>query len=225
MVSDRKNGLPRVFDVAFAICGLIVTAPVVLLAAILIRIEGKGPIVFRQLRIGKGKKAFTLFKLRSMYVGTEGALVTAARDKRVTRIGRLIRRTKIDELPELWNVIRGDMSIVGPRPEVPDLVNVNDPIWEEVLSVRPGLTDPVTLRLRNEEALLAHFREDEEFYSEILQPYKLQGYLRFISDRTWKTDLKVIFETCIAIVFPQTAKPPTVEEMQWFLLESKASGV
>ena len=216
---DRQNGLPRVVEVAVALFGLVVAAPILALFAVLIRLDSRGPFLFRQQRIGKDGKTFTLLKLRTMVVGASGALFTAANDGRVTSTGKIARRAKIDELPELWNVVRGDMSIVGPRPEVPEFVDLKNPLWVEVLRVRPGLTDPVTLRLRNEEELLASAGEDEQFYTDVVQPYKLRGYFHFVRNRTWKIDVRIIYRTLIAIVFPQTATPPSKDELRWSLAE------
>ncbi len=219
MKKARATGLPRGVEVILAITGLVVTAPLWLLAAILIKLDSRGPILFRQARMGRNRKLFTLLKFRSMYITNDGALVTAAGDNRISKVGRILRRTKIDELPELWNIVRGEMSIVGPRPEVPELVDLNNPLWEEILEVNPGLTDPVTLQLRNEEELLAHANDREDFYKNILQPYKLRGYAHFVKNRTWKKDVNIIFRTMKAIVFPGTVTQPTVEEMRWSLAE------
>lgn len=207
-------GLPRGLEIGLSIVGLFFTAPVLAVAAILIKLDSKGPILFKQKRVGRNGKNFTLLKLRTMRLNTEGALVTAAHDSRITRIGKLLRRTKLDELPELWNIIRGEMCIVGPRPEVPELVDLDNHLWKEILTVNPGLTDPVTLRLRNEEQLLAAAADEERFYEEVLQPYKLRGYVDFLRGRTWRTDVKIIFGTIKAIVFPQTAILPTNEELR-----------
>lgn len=120
-------------------------------------------------------------------------------------MGRLLRKTKLDELPTLWNVLRGDMSFVGPRPEVPRYVNLDDPVWQKILTVRPGITDPVTLELRHEEDLLAEADGDAEvYYREKLQPLKLQGYVAYLKQRTWGSDLKVLFKTVAAVVIPST---------------------
>jgi lipopolysaccharide/colanic/teichoic acid biosynthesis glycosyltransferase len=216
---NLKKGLPRVVEVSMAMFGLVVTGPILAVFALLIKLGSPGPVLFRQPRMGRGGKTFTLLKLRTMVVGESGTLVTAANDARITSTGKVLRRTKIDELPELWNVVRGDMSIVGPRPEVPALVDTNNPLWVEILKVRPGLTDPVTLRLRNEEQLLASAGDDERFYADVLQPYKLRGYLHFVRNRTWKTDISIIYRTLKAIVFPQTAAPPSKEELRWSLAE------
>jgi len=163
--------------------------------------------------MGREGRLFTLFKFRTMRVNDTGPLVTAAGDDRVMRIGKILRRTKLDELPEFWNVLTGDMSLVGARPEVPDLVNLNNVQWRQVLQSRPGLTDPVTIRLRNEEQLLATVSEPERFYLEVLQPYKLMGYVDYLNNRTWWKDLKVILKTAIAVIASSKAPPPTIEEI------------
>ncbi len=131
----------------------------------------------------------------------DGPEVTAAGDTRVTRVGRVLRRLKLDELPQLWNVLKGEMSFVGPRPEVPAFVDLASETWRRVLSVRPGITDPVALALKNEEALLAGVAGDRErFYREKLQPFKLHGYMDYIQNRTAWTDLAVIARTLLAVV-------------------------
>ena len=131
----------------------------------------------------------------------DGPEVTAAGDTRVTRVGRVLRRLKLDEVPQLWNVLKGEMSFVGPRPEVPAFVDLASETWRRVLSVRPGITDPVALALKDEEALLATVVGDRErFYRETLQPFKLQGYTDYIQNRTVWTDLAVISRTILAVV-------------------------
>lgn len=221
MMATKKllRGIPRHFEVALAICGLIITVPVLLIAAVFIRLESRGQVLFRQKRIGMNGKTFTLFKLRTMALSKTGLMITAADDQRVTTIGRILRKSKIDELPELWNVLRGDMSFVGPRPEVPEFVDLNDPVWREILVHRPGITDPVTLRLRNEEQLLAQVSDRERYYREVIQPYKLRGYANFVRDKSWKTDIRIIGRTLKAVAFPQTVKTPSKEEMQWSFAE------
>jgi len=140
-------------------------------------------------------------------------MVTARGDDRVTSVGRFLRRTKLDELPELWNVLKGDMALVGPRPEVPELVDLTDPLWVEVLRARPGLTDPVTVGLRNEELLMAGVEGDRErYYREVLQPKKLRGYAAYLRNRNWRSDLRVIGATAVAILRPGSApEGPTSE--------------
>lgn len=212
--SIGRPGIPRGVEAAAAVAGLLVAAPVVAAAAVAIAATtGESPF-FRQKRVGRGGRPFTLVKLRTMRKAATGAEVTARDDARVTRVGALLRRTKIDELPELWNVFRGDMAFVGPRPEVPRYVDARDPRWTRVLAARPGLTDPVTLRLRNEEELLAGVGGDREtFYREHLQAWKLRGYAAYLDCRTWRTDARVLLETLRAVVRPGTAPPPTIADI------------
>jgi lipopolysaccharide/colanic/teichoic acid biosynthesis glycosyltransferase len=195
--------------VGLAAAGLLVAAPLLLLSAGAVVLTSGRPALYRQRRVGRGGKPFTLVKLRTMRPSSGGAQVTRRDDDRITPVGRLLRRTKLDELPELWNVLRGDMSFVGPRPEVERFVQSDDPQWQEILRVRPGLTDPVTLNLRDEERLLAAVPGDPEaYYRETLQPLKLAGYVAYLRRRTWKTDILVICDTLRTIVVPSRARPP-----------------
>jgi lipopolysaccharide/colanic/teichoic acid biosynthesis glycosyltransferase len=198
-----RTGLPRAFDVPVAAFGLIVASPVLLLAGAAVALSSGFPVFFRQARMGRAGRPFTLVKLRTMRPSRSGPVVTARGDERVTAVGRFLRRSKLDELPELWNVLRGDMAFVGPRPEVPELVDPESELWREVLSVRPGLTDPVTVGLRDEESLMASVEGDRErYYRETLQPAKLRGYLEYLHNRSWHSDLRVLGQTLIAIVQP-----------------------
>jgi lipopolysaccharide/colanic/teichoic acid biosynthesis glycosyltransferase len=174
---------------------------VIAACALAVLVTSGRPAFFRQVRIGRGGKPFLLVKLRSMRASNAGPRVTARGDDRVTPVGRLLRRTKLDELPELWNVLRGEMSFVGPRPEVPEYVDLDDPQWAEVLQARPGLTDPVTLALRDEEVLMQGVAGDRErYYRETLQPEKLAGYRRYLEARTWRSDVVVIWNTVMALL-------------------------
>ena len=195
------SGLPRSVEVPLAAAGLLVAAPVLAVAAAAVVATSGLPVFFRQSRVGRSGKPFTLVKLRSMRASRGGPEVTARGDSRVTAVGRFLRKTKLDELPELWNVVKGEMSFVGPRPEVARYVSLEDPLWREVLSVRPGLTDPVTLSLKDEELLLAGVKGDPEaFYREKLQPVKLAGYCDYLRRRTWRTDVGVIWDTLKAVL-------------------------
>lgn len=216
---NRRQGLPRIIEIVFAVLGLTLAAPALTLVALLIRLNSRGPVIFRQNRIGLKGQTFTLYKLRTMTTAQKGPMITAADDRRVTSLGRLLRRYKIDELPELWNVLIGDMSFVGPRPEVPEFVDLDDPLWQDILRHRPGITDPVTLRLRNEEQLLAQVVDKERYYREVVQPYKMRGYANFVNYKSWKTDIRIIGRTLKAIALPQTVKQPTREEMKWSLAD------
>jgi lipopolysaccharide/colanic/teichoic acid biosynthesis glycosyltransferase len=200
MDDPAESGLYRPLEAAMALTALALSSPVFLAAAALVAVTSPGPVLFRQARVGLGGRPFTLLKLRTMRVAPEGSQLTASGDARITPVGRWLRRFKLDELPQLWNVVRGDMSLVGPRPEVPRYVDASDPLWRSVLSVRPGLTDPVTLRLRDEEALLAGVADVEGFYRERLLPWKLRGYRDYLDRRTWATDLAVLGSTILAVL-------------------------
>lgn len=219
--SERGRGLPRVVDAGFAALGLVLTAPLILVLGLLVRSTSPGPAIFRQVRVGRHGRPFQLLKLRSMRAApprtSAGAQVTARGDLRITSIGTLLRRFKLDELPQLWNVFRGDMALVGPRPEVPRYVDVEDPRWTPVLAVRPGLTDAVTLRLRDEESLLAAAEGDPEiFYRRYLLAWKLAGYAAYERQRTAHGDIGILLRTVLALIMPAGEPPPTVEEIVSF---------
>jgi lipopolysaccharide/colanic/teichoic acid biosynthesis glycosyltransferase len=195
------KGLPRSFDIICSLFGLVMTLPLLVASAAVVALTSSGGALFRQKRVGLNGRTFTLFKLRTMYAANDGPEVTNGNDERITRAGRVLRQSKLDELPTLWNVLRGDMSFVGPRPEVPRYVNLGDPTWQIVLAARPGITDPVTLSLRNEEELLAQVNGDaEQFYLNDLQPLKLKGYLAYLHERNWRTDLRILCRTIVAVV-------------------------
>ena len=196
-----QPGLPRAVEAPLAALGVVVASPIVALCAAAVVASSGLPAFFRQQRIGLGGEPFTLVKLRTMRPSGGGPEVTARGDARITRVGRFLRATKLDELPELWNVLRGEMSFVGPRPEVARYVDLQDPMWREVLQVRPGLTDPVTLSLRDEETLMASVEGDRDrYYREDLQPMKLRGYVEYLRRRTWRSDLGVIWRTMVAVL-------------------------
>lgn len=211
--ADAGQGLPRAVEAAFACVGLAVASPVFLLAAGLVAATSPGPVLFRQTRVGLGGRPFTLLKLRTMRLAPEGSQLTVSGDSRVTPVGRWLRRFKLDELPQLWNVARGDMSLVGPRPEVPRYVG-DSPLWQQVLSARPGLTDPVTLRLRDEEALLSGVQDVEGFYRERLLPWKLRGYRDYLERRSWVSDLGVLGATALAVLRLRRPVPPSLAEIE-----------
>jgi lipopolysaccharide/colanic/teichoic acid biosynthesis glycosyltransferase len=194
------NGIPRWADFTIAAIGLIAAAPVIALTALAIAASSGMPVLFRQKRVGQRGRMFELYKLRTMRPSAEGPQVTSGHDSRITSLGRFLRRTKLDELPSLWNVLRGDMALVGPRPEVPRYVKLEDPQWQLILAVRPGITDPVTLRLRNEEDLLAQAKGDPEtFYLNELQPSKLNGYVAYLQQRTCRGDFNMLWQTVVAV--------------------------
>jgi lipopolysaccharide/colanic/teichoic acid biosynthesis glycosyltransferase len=199
-VQEISNGIPRWADAAIAAIGLIVAAPVIAVLALAIAVSSGLPVFFHQKRVGQRGRMFDLYKLRTMKPSAEGPQITSRNDMRITRLGGFLRRTKLDELLTLWNVLRGDMALVGPRPEVPRYVNLENPKWQAVLKVRPGITDPVTLRLRNEEELLARVRGDsEKYYLNELQPSKLKGYVAYLEKRTWRSDFSVLWQTIVEL--------------------------
>jgi lipopolysaccharide/colanic/teichoic acid biosynthesis glycosyltransferase len=207
-----RPGLPRVIEVTAAFLGLLLMLPLLLLLGLAVAATSPGPVLFVQERVGRSGQRFPLFKLRSMRAAAAGPDVTGRVDARITPLGRWLRRTKLDELPQLWNVIRGDMSLVGPRPEVARYTDLANPLWRRVLEVRPGITDPLTLKLRHEESLLpASEEERERFYVETLQPLKLRGYLAYLSRRSGWTDLGVILATLAAVLRPGPA--PSKEDL------------
>jgi lipopolysaccharide/colanic/teichoic acid biosynthesis glycosyltransferase len=221
-----KRGLPRQAEAAIALAGLVMVAPLIALAAIVIAVTSPGPVIFRQKRMGRKGRPFTMYKLRTMRVTNSGPQVTAGDDVRVTPVGKFLRKAKLDELPELWNVLKGDMSLIGPRPEVLRYVDLDDPMWRLVLEARPGITDPMTLQLRNEEELLIEVEGDRErFYLETLVPFKLGGYLNYLQARSWRSDLKVLCQTILAVAFPNKAPLPTLEEIRSYAIRRRRLGM
>lgn len=208
-----NKGLPRAAESVLAVGGLIALMPILLICALLVYVSSPGPIFFRQRRVGRYGETFTLYKFRTMLVSVGGLPITAATDFRITPVGRFLRKWKLDELPEFYNVLRGDMSFVGPRPEVPELVDFSNPAWKRILKSRPGITDPITLRLRNEEAVLATVEDKEGYYREIVQPFKIKGYLEYLESKSLRTDIKIVAHTAKVILIPRTA-PPNLEEIR-----------
>ena len=215
----HSRGLPRTAEIFLALTGLLLLLPLLITIPALIKSTSRGSILFRQIRVGRRGSEFTLYKFRTMQSGADGLKLTALDDVRLTRTGKFLRRYKLDELPQLWNVLRGEMSFAGPRPEVPEYVDVHNPLWQEVLTVRPGITDPIALKFRNEEQLLASVEDREAFYTEILQPFKLRGWAEYARHKTWKTDLFVIFRTFKVILLPNSAPPPTREELSVAIID------
>jgi lipopolysaccharide/colanic/teichoic acid biosynthesis glycosyltransferase len=211
---EPRKGLPRCFDFIASFAVLIVFSLPLAVVTGLIKTTSGGAIFFRQERIGKNGKKFVLYKFRTMKENSSGLLITKSGDKRVTFLGKILRKTKIDEIPQLINVLKGDMAVVGPRPEVSEYVDLNSPLWQEVLKVRPGITDPVTLKLRNEEELLAESENPHCFYKDVLLIYKLHGYISYLSERTCFSDMKVIFLTLMTVLVPSLMPPPRLKDVK-----------
>jgi lipopolysaccharide/colanic/teichoic acid biosynthesis glycosyltransferase len=208
-IADERSagtGIPRALELILAILALVGLFPLLMLCALLVFVSSPGPILFCQQRIGFRGRQFGLYKFRTMVLSRDGLLITASTDRRITPIGRFLRKWKLDELPELYNVMMGQMSFVGPRPEVPELVDFSNRLWDTILSVRPGITDPVTLTLRNEEAMLAMAEDKELFYRDTIQPYKLNGYLKYLRKKTFKGDIKIIART-LKVILSSTPEP------------------
>jgi len=184
----------RVFDIGASILGLVLLAPVFALCTIMIKLDSLGPVFFRQNRVGKAERRFRILKFRAMVDGAEhaGPAITSFGDARVTRLGAVLRRLKIDELPQLWNVLKGDMSLVGPRPELPEYVKTYSPQQLRVLMVRPGITDIASIRYRDEEQVLHQSNDAERFYREIVLPHKLALNLEYTEKVSFFYDLYLI---------------------------------
>ncbi|MBW7891563.1 MAG: sugar transferase [Chitinophagaceae bacterium] len=189
--------LKRLFDFVSSLIGLVLLSPVFLVIAIWIKIDSEGPVFYRQPRVGKDGRDFSIFKFRSMRRGADkGRLITVGgRDARVTGAGYYIRKYKFDELPQLINVLTGDMSLVGPRPEVRKYVNLYNERQMKVLSVKPGITDLASIKYRNENELLEHADDPEKMYTEIIMPDKLEYNLRYIDKQSFLYDIKLILLT------------------------------
>lgn len=194
--------MKRLFDILASGCGLLVLSPIFIIVAIWIKLDSPGPVFYRQTRVGRHNKDFRIFKFRSMRVGSDkGSLVTiGGRDPRVTRSGYFIRKFKIDELPQLINVFAGDMSLVGPRPEVRHYVNYWTPEQMRVLDVRPGITDPASIRFRNENELLEKAQDPERYYIDVIMQEKIKLYLEYVEKSSFWYDIKLIFQTFKVII-------------------------
>jgi lipopolysaccharide/colanic/teichoic acid biosynthesis glycosyltransferase len=209
--SGKERAMSRVLDFAVSAAGLICFMPVFVALALVILWRDGPPVLFWQTRVGRGGRTFRIWKFRTMRTGGAGPVITAAGDNRVTGTGAWLRRYKLDELPQLFNVFRGDMSLVGPRPEVPEYVQLRAPIWEAILQVRPGITDPASLLYRNEEELLGQSCDPEQFYRERVLPAKLLLNLEYLRKRSFMQDLKLIWLTVRYSLDPAGFDPQAVQ--------------
>jgi lipopolysaccharide/colanic/teichoic acid biosynthesis glycosyltransferase len=200
----------RVFDFAVAALGLALLAVPLLLIAAWVRLDSAGPALYRQERVGREGRRFRLIKFRSMVTGADRlGTLTMGEDHRVTRAGRILRDTKLDELPQLINVLRGEMSLVGPRPEVTEYVALyTDEERAEVLSVRPGLTDEASIAFRDEERLLGGQPDARKYYVETLMPAKIRLYRKYVRERSFAGDLRLIWRTVVAVLSRGTRYGP-----------------
>ena len=194
--------MKRLFDIVASGLGLLVLSPLFLILAFWIKLDSKGPVFYRQVRVGKDNKDFRIFKFRSMRVGSDkGSLVTiGGRDPRITRSGYIIRKLKLDELPQLINVFIGDMSLVGPRPEVRHYVDYWTEEQMHVLDVRPGITDPASIKFRNENELMEQAEDPEDYYINVIMQEKLKLYLDYVEHHSFWGDIGLIFKTFWVII-------------------------
>jgi lipopolysaccharide/colanic/teichoic acid biosynthesis glycosyltransferase len=205
--------MKRVVDLVIAVPGLILAAPLIALAAVAIELDSRGSLFYRGSRVGRDGHEFRIVKLRSMVAGAEnaGSAVTSAGDPRITRVGRFLRRTKLDEVPQLWNVIRGDMSLVGPRPEHPEYVRLYTPEQRRVLSVRPGITSSTSLTFHDEERILAE-HGGASAYVDVMLPRKLALDLHYVEHHSVAGDLRILGQTFVFAV------------SRWFRIPSPRKG-
>ena len=193
----------RLFDVLISLCSLPFLLPIFLLVALHIKMESRGPVFFRQTRCGRGEGTFTLLKFRSMKVdyAAEGKGFEPGSTRRITGVGTILRKTKMDEIPQIINVIKGDMSLVGPRPEVPAYIHLFPERWAVVRSVRPGITDPASVVFRNEEQLLANAVDPSVEYETKILPEKLDLYEKYVKEITFLGDMRIMVSTVYAVFF------------------------
>jgi len=188
--------LKRIFDITLSLFGLIILLPFMLIIAILIKIDSKGPVFFKQIRVTKNGKEFKIFKYRTMRVGSDKySQITVGKDGRITKIGSFLRKYKLDEIPQLINVLIGDMSLVGPRPEVPKYVALYTDEQKEILKVRAGITDYASIEFSDENDLLASEEDPEKAYIEKIMPKKIELNKKYLSEISILTDIKIILLT------------------------------
>ena len=194
--------MKRLFDIIASGCGLLILSPMLFIVAIWIKLDSKGPVFFRQIRVGRHNKNFQIYKFRSMRINSDkGSQITiGGHDSRITKCGYFIRKTKIDELPQLINVFVGDMSLVGPRPEVRYYVDMWTPEQMRVLDVRPGITDPASICYCNENELLEKVEDPEHYYINVIMQDKIKLYLEYVEKYGFWYDLKLIFMTLYKII-------------------------
>ncbi len=203
----------RVIDLAIGVPALCAAAPMIGALAVLVKLDSPGPSFFVQTRVGRDRRPLRIFKLRSMVADNAGPAITASGDSRITRVGRLLRKTKLDELPQLLNVVRGEMSLVGPRPEAERYVRHYRPEWEPLLAVRPGITDLASLVFRDEESLLQAAADRERAYLEAIMPAKLAVALEGVVRSSPFYDAGILVRTAAAVLkLPGTGRHPAVEE-------------
>lgn len=197
--------LKRIFDFTVSLVSLILLSPFFILIMAGIIIFDSRPVLFRQMRVGVNSSDFLLNKFRTMSVvrGAAAGKFDAGNTSRITKIGAFLRKAKLDELPQLWNVFKGDMSLVGPRPEVRKWVDAYPKRWAKVLTVKPGITDPASIYYRNEEELLAQADDPEAYYRDLILPHKLDLYEEYVKKQSFLGDVIIIIKTILIVLFPK----------------------
>ena len=203
MIDDDRIPGKRLFDLLTAAVLLVLTSPIMAIAAVLVRATSPGPALHRAIRVGRGGRTFTMYKFRSMSVEAErhgGSLTTGLNDPRVTPVGHRLRKYKLDELPQLLNVIQGDMSLVGPRPEVQECVDLYSPRLQEILTVRPGLTDLASLKYVDLAGAIGEAENPHQVYLDTVFDQKNELRLEYVTNRSWQLDLKILVRTALSVV-------------------------
>lgn len=192
--------MKRLFDLVLSILGILFLLPFFIIVSVLIKLDSPGNIIFKQIRVTKNGRKFKIFKFRTMRTDTEKhGQITIGNDNRITSIGKFLRKTKLDELPQLFNIVMGDMSFVGPRPEVPRYVAMYTKNQKEILTVRAGITDYASIYFSNESEILGKQKEPENFYIEKIMPYKIELNKKYIKEAGIITDIKIIFLTIFKV--------------------------
>jgi lipopolysaccharide/colanic/teichoic acid biosynthesis glycosyltransferase len=194
-MSKKDKIIKRIFDFSLALIGLLVTWPIILIAWIVASIETKSNGFFLQKRVGENGKFFTIIKIKTMYPNKKGSTITTANDSRITKSGKFFRKYKIDELPQLINVLKGDMSFVGPRPDVPGYADKLEGEDRIILSIKPGITGPASLKYKNEEEILANVENPKEYNDKIIWPDKVKINKEYIKNWSLKKDIEYIIKT------------------------------
>ncbi len=195
--------MKRLFDVVAATCGLVTLSPLLVGVSICIKLDSEGEVFFRQERVGKDGKIFKIHKFRTMTTNAynDGGGLTIGNDNRITSVGRLLRKFKVDELPQLIDVLKGDMSLVGPRPEIPEfMVLYSDEDRQKILSVKPGITDKASIELIDENEILAQYENPRQAYIDVIMPLKAKYYIDYVNNQSLKGDIEIILKTLAKII-------------------------
>ena len=202
----ERGVLKRLFDFVFAVIGIALTLPVMVVIAAIILMEDGLPIFYRGVRVGRYGKVFRIYKFRTMVRNAEnlGGSSTAGDDSRITGVGKSLRKYKMDEMPQFINVLKGEMSFVGPRPEISKYVDQYSEAEKRILTVRPGITDWASIWNADEGSLLAGAEDPDRFYEEIIRPTKLKLQLKYVEERSFVTDIKIIFLTLLVVIQPES---------------------